>query len=293
MLTPKDKITAAVVLPLGVMSISVASILIKICFAPSIIISCYRLCIAALFYLTIMKFQGKRIWCNLNKKERYLSLLSGLFLSFHFITWISSLRYTSVASSVVLVQTSPIFVAVGSYFFIHEKPTKLTFLGMAIALIGSILIGLSDFSGNFYSIKGNLLALMGAICAAGYFLLGRELRSQLTTMHYVSIVYSFAAMITILLALFQKYSFFKYDTNTFYLFFAIAFFPQIIGHTSLNWALKHFTAIAVSIIALAEPIGASILAVFFLHETLTFFKIFSGLLVIGGIILTLVGDIKK
>ncbi len=293
MLTRKDKITAAIFIPTGIMSISVASILIKICAAPPVMISVYRLSIAAMFYLSVMKLQRRKVWSPLTKRERLLAVCSGLFLSLHFITWISSLKYTSVASSVVLVQMAPIFVAFGSYFLIHEKPTNVTWIGMAIALSGSILLAIDDFSGQFSSVIGNLLALMGAFCAAGYFLIGRKLRSQLITTHYVSLVYSIAALITIFLALLRNESFVNYEATTIYLFFAIAFFPQIIGHTSLNWALKHFTATAVSIIALAEPIGASILALIFLHEPLTPFKIFTGLIVLSGVIITLLGDREK
>lgn len=278
---------------MGLVSISMASVFIKMCSAPAMIISTYRLSIAALFYIAAMKLQRRRMWHTLNGSQRKLAILSGLFLSMHFITWITSLKYTSVASSVVLVQTAPIFVAIGGYLLIHEKPTLLSFTGVIVALTGSIIITLTDFSGNFSSLKGNVLAILGAICAAGYFIIGRKLRSDLDTMHYVSVVYSIAAIVTFLLTLCRGNSFFNYDFNTYLLLFAIAFFPQIIGHTSLNWALKYFTATSVSIIALAEPIGASLLAYFFLHESLTLFKIVGGVVVLCGVVLTLVGEKNK
>lgn len=292
MLNRKDKIHAAVFLALGLMSISVASILIKICAAPPLIISAYRLGIAAVFYTSAMKIQRLKIWHTLTKKQRYLAVGSGLFLSLHFITWITSLRFTSVASSVVLVQTAPIFVALGSYLLIHEKPTPVSISGVIIALAGSVIIALNDFSGTLSSLKGNLFALLGAVGAAGYFIIGRKLRTHVSTLHYVSAVYSIAAITTFLITLGAGHSMFNYDGNTFLLFFAIALFPQIIGHTSLNWALRHFTATTVSVIALAEPIGASILAFFFLHESLTFVKIFGGLIVLCGVVLTLIGEKK-
>jgi len=292
MLQTMDKNRAILVLSIGLVAISFASIFIKLCNAPSLVIAAYRLAIASIFYIGFTKIRKGSIWSVFSKSQFKIVLFAGVFLAIHFATWITSLKYTTVASSVVLVQTSPIFVALGSFMFLRERPSLLMLIGITIALIGSIIISAHDFSLDRNSLLGNLLALIGAIGAAGYLLAGRKLRATIDTFRYVTAVYSVTAVLLILLAITSGATLVGYSPKNYLLFVAIALLPQVIGHTSLNWALKYFSATAVAVIILGEPVGASILAIIILGEKLSLVKIFGGLVILGGVIMAIIAETK-
>ncbi|MDZ7265240.1 MAG: DMT family transporter [candidate division KSB1 bacterium] len=281
---------AILVLGLGLVAISLASIFIKLCQAPSLVIAAYRLSLASLFYIVFTRWRQGPILATFSRPQLQVVLLSGIFLTIHFATWITSLKYTSVASSVVLVQSAPIFVALGSALLLGEPPRKRVMLGIAIALAGSIVISAHDFSLDQRSVVGNLLAIGGAIGAAGYLLAGRKLRACIDIFRYVTVVYSIAAVLLILLAFGSGLSFLGYRAVDYWLLVAVALIPQVIGHTSINWALKYFSATAVAVIILGEPIGASILALLLLGEKLTLIQIAGGCIILAGVLITLWGE---
>jgi drug/metabolite transporter (DMT)-like permease len=281
---------AVAILGAGLISISLASVLIKLCPAPPFTISSYRLLIASLVYLGIARLRNKPIWRAYSPAMRGWAALSGLFLGIHFLAWISSLRYTSVASSVILVQTFPVFVVLGSWLFLHERPSPLTITGMALALTGSILIGIAAEEGNHSQMLGNILALIGALGAAGYYLIGRRLRTHLDTVRYVGFVYTTAALVALAATLGSSTPMAGFDLRTWLLLVAIAMLPQVIGHTSLNWALKHFSATTVSIFTLAEPIGATFFAFILLREGIGGQTLAGGAIILAGVALTLAGE---
>jgi drug/metabolite transporter (DMT)-like permease len=284
---------AIFVLGIGLIAISFASIFIKLCDAPSLVIAAYRLTIASVFYIGFTRIRSGPILTAYSRSQLKIVLLSGAFLTIHFATWITSLKFTSVASSVVLVQSAPIFVAMGSFIFLREKPSKLMLLGILIALIGSIIISAHDFSLDKNSLVGNLLAVAGAIGAAGYLLAGRKLRAEIDTFRYVTVVYSVTAILLLLIALISGNSLSGYTSKTYLLLFAIAMIPQVIGHTTVNWALKYFTATAVAVIILGEPIGASILALVILGETLSSIKIIGGLIILIGVVIAILAEPRR
>ncbi len=279
------------IIVIGLISVSFASIFIKLCNAPALVIAVYRLSIASVFYLSFSKYKTGTFFPVFSKSQWRVAAISGIFLTIHFATWISSLKYTSVASSAVLVQSAPVFVALGSYLFLKEKPTRLMMFGVLITLSGSIIISVHDFNLDQSSMIGNLLAIAGAAGAAGYMVAGRQLRRSADTLRYVTVVYSMAAlMLLLLLGLFSGASLTGYSSETYLLFFAIALIPQIIGHTVINWSLKFFSATTVSVIILAEPIGASILAVFILQEKLSLMQAVGGFVIIIGVLVVLISE---
>jgi drug/metabolite transporter (DMT)-like permease len=272
------------IVPVGLIAIAFASVLIKLCPAPAPIISLYRLAVAAIFYVTL-SVTTKSHQPDLTLKDKGLLVASGAFLAIHFATWIASLSLTSVSSSVVLVQTAPIFVVLGSSLFLKERPTPTALLGISITLAGAISISLYDSHATSLSVTGNLLAIGGAIGAAGYLIAGRSVREHIPTVQYVRTVYSIAAVLMLIFVLSLKLPLFGFSSETYILLLAIAIGPQIIGHTSLNWGLKHFSATTISILTLTEPVGASILAWWILDEDLTGAKIISGIIILTGIVL--------
>lgn len=278
---------------LGLLAISSASILIKICSAPALVIATYRLTLASIIFWLFALLRRKTIFQHYGRPQFLGVLLAGLFLTLHFATWVSSLKLTSVASSVVLVQSAPIFVALGGVWLLGEKINYKIFAGILLTLAGAVVISVHDLGFGQAQLIGNLLAIGGALGAAGYMLSGRKLRAHLDTLQYVTVAYSITALLLFGVTWLGGYSLFNYDRKTFGLFFAIALVPQVIGHTVFNWALKYFSATTVSIIVLGEPIGASLLAIIFLGENPDGMKIWGGLLIILGVLLVLLFESRR
>jgi len=289
---PNSTYRAMLLLPLGILAISSASVLIKICDAPPLIIAAYRLSLAS-FMLSVPAlpriFQEMR---EFKARELFLWLLAGVFLSLHFALWVTSLQYTSVASSVVLVTTNPIFVAMASVVFLRERLSTILFLSILIAVLGGVIIAWGDWGEGRSAIYGDFLALGGAVMMTGYLLVGRRIRQKMPLQVYVSLVYGVAGIFLILMALANGDSFFGYPPNTYFIFFLLAVVPQMIGHTAMNWALKFFSATLVAVVLLGEPIGATLLAYLFLGETVTRAILLGGALVLLGIYLSAREEMK-
>ncbi len=278
------------ILVIGLVAISFGSIFVKLCDVPSLVIASYRLGIASLFYWMVTRIRIGRTWFSLDRSQRKIALISGFFLMIHFTTWITSLKYTSVASSVVLVQSAPIFVAIGSALFLRERPAPVAITGILITIIGSIIISAHDFNLNRSSLTGNLLAVCGAIGAAGYILAGRKLRASVDTLRYVTAVYSICALLLLILTIVSGNSLVGYGKADYLFLIGIAVLPQIVGHTVFNWALEYLPATTVSVILLGEPFGASILAFFILGERLTLMKVIGGLIILAGVTVVLLAE---
>lgn len=245
-------------LALAVLSVSFSSLFIKLAHAPSLVIAFYRIFFTVLILAPYTIYKHHAEFKELHKKEVFLAIISGAFLALHLVTWFLSLEYTTVASSTVLVTTQPIFVVIGSYIFFQEKiPFKALFGGI-IALLGSIFIGVTDFTISGNALWGDILALIGAIAVSGYFLFGRHLRKRLSLLPYVLIVYASGVVVLFVCMLFTKTSFIGYGFNDYGLFLALAIICTIFGHTVFNWALKYIKAPIVSIAILGEPIAASL-----------------------------------
>jgi len=277
---------ARVFLPVGLVAISFASIFIKLCEAPPLIIAAYRLSLATLILLFFTFPRTIREFRHLSRQEILPSLLAGMFLCFHFALWITSLQYTSVASSVIFVTTNPIFVALLSIFIFRERVSWILFLSVLMAVLGGMIIGWRDWGRGEGHLYGDFLALLGAIMATGYLLVGRKVRQKVGLVSYITLVYGVAAVLLIVLAWLGGDPFFDYPRKTYLLFILLAVVPQLIGHTSLNWALKFFSATLVAVFILGEPIGASILAYLLLGEALEGSLLWGGALVLLGIYLS-------
>ena len=274
----------------GVVSVSFAAIFIRFCGdVPAVIIATYRLTIASAILLPYAAARGVRLR-SLDRKTLFLGALAGLLLALHFITWITSLKYTSVASSVVLVTTNPIFVGIFSWIFLREKQPRALLAGIALSLAGSVTLALGDsgFRGLMPygpgALIGDALALAGAVMASGYLVVGSRMREKVDLLTHISIVYPFAALFLLLASLASGHPFTGYHTSSYFFMFLLAVVPQLIGHTAFNWALKHVRASMVAISILGEPIGASILAYLFFGELVGAWQ-FAGMVMIFAAIL--------
>jgi len=281
-----DPVRAAIILPVGLTVMSFASIFIRFCDAPPLIIAAYRLTLATLILLLLALPRTLRESRRLSRKEILPSLAAGLFLCFHFAFWITSLQYTTVASSVIFVTTNPIFVAVASTFILRERISLALLVSILMAVVGGTIIGWGDLGKGRDQLYGDFLSLLGAVMATGYLLVGRRVRQKVSLTTYITLVYGGAALFLILLAFFKGDAFFGYAPKDYLLFLLLAVGPQLIGHSSLNWALRFFSATLVAVVILGEPIGASILAYFILGENPGINLIWGGALVLLGIYLS-------
>jgi drug/metabolite transporter (DMT)-like permease len=272
-------------LPIGIVAISTASIFIKLCDAPALIVATYRLMLASLMLSPLAYY--KKPWRGWERKALGWLFLSGLLLSLHFALWIASLKFTSVASSVVLVTTHPIFVGVGGLLFLKERLGLNLILGIALSVLGSGLIGYGDMGLSKQALMGDGLALLGAIAASGYLLVGRRMRKEQDLFSYIFSVYSTAGLILILFSLISQKHFFGYSSSTYLYLLLLALIPQLIGHTAFNWALKYLPVSMVAIAILGEPIGSTLLAYFILGEGLTVWKVLGGISIFAGILIAL------
>jgi drug/metabolite transporter (DMT)-like permease len=259
-------------LSVGIVAISFAAIFIKFCDdVPAIMIAAYRLTIASLILLGIAAAKGFRL-SSLKKREVLLCALGGFFLALHFSLWISSLKYTTVASSVVLVTTNPIFVGALSYLLFKERQPFELLAGIVLSFAGSVILALGDSGLQGMSIKnpayllGDILALLGAVMASSYWLVGSRLREKMDVMTYSTLVYSFSAIFLLIFSVAAGLPFTGYKTSSYLYMALLAVIPQLVGHTIINWALKHLRTSLVAISILGEPIGASILAYFLFYE---------------------------
>jgi drug/metabolite transporter (DMT)-like permease len=192
-----------------------------------------------------------------------------------------------VDSSVVLVSTHPIFVGIGSWIFLRERLGVKMILGICLSVLGSVFISWGDMSLSEEALFGDGLALLGAMTVAGYFLVGRKMRGGQNLLSYVFPVYATAGLALIVLALLFQNPFFGYAPSNYLLFFLLALIPQLIGHTTFNWALKYIPASLVAVTVLGEPVGSTILAYFILGEKLGLWKALGGLSIFAGIIVAL------
>ena len=297
-----QRATPLLVISLGIAAVSTASLMIRSAQAwgmPSLVIAAGRLALATVALAPVVLLRDRSELFALHPQELGLALASGAFLAVHFATWVTSLQFTSVASSVVLVSTSPLWVTLVSSVFLHERPRRAMIAGMGLALIGSAGVALADacFSsgplvcgqasgaGPSASILGDGLALVGAFMAAGYFLLGRRLRPTLSLRVYVFLSYGMAALLLLVILPVARLSLAGYRPPAYLWIVLLAIIPQLVGHSSFNWALRYLSVIFVTISVLGEPIGSTLLAYFFLGETPGPVKIAASALILVGILI--------
>jgi len=210
-----------------------------------------------------------------------------MFIALHFALWITSLSYTSIASSVVIVTSHPLFVAIISYFLWRERLNKKAILGIIIALGGVVLINYGGFLVSSRAIFGDLLALLAAISMGVYLIIGRQLKGRINILPYLTMIYAGAALILLMVTVFSGYSLFNYTSTTYAMLFLLALIPQLIGHSSLNLAVRLIPVTLVSVGILGEPIIAVALGYIILGEGITITEILGSLLTLGGMFIVL------
>ncbi len=273
------------VLLVGVVAVSTAAIWIRFLEAlPTAAIAAWRLVLGTLILAPPYLIQHKtrpRAFPPLHG-----TLIPGMFLTLHFLLWIESLKHTTVASSVVLVTTTPIYTGLWGWWRKKDAPSLSTWLGIALALGGTVgVVGGDGLWTGLRALKGDLLAVGGALCAAGYLISGRSLRARWDTLSYVVPVYAWAAVLLTLWAWIRRVPLFPLPQDAWIWLLLLALIPQAVGHTAFNWALRQRTPTVVSLTILGEPVGATLLAWALLHEVPSLSTLLGGVLILAGIAL--------
>ncbi len=265
----------------SILCMSTASIMIRLCDAPPLIIAMYRVMFTALL---AVPFGGRKFAAGLKSISRqdfiYISG-AGFFLALHFSFWITSLDYTSVSSSVLFTNLQVIFVLLFSVFLLKEEMKWKAVAGILLALLGSFFIAQGDSHNG--RLTGDMMALLSGLFVAIYILAGRKVRSRVDAMTYTALVSLVAGLFLLIACAISGLDFFAYPSMDWIYFFLLALGPGIAGHGIIIWALKYIKAPVVAVSILGESVGASILAFFFFQEALLCYQLIGGLLILTGI----------
>jgi drug/metabolite transporter (DMT)-like permease len=289
------------VLGVAVLIVSSAAIFIRIAQAEgvsSLAIASWRLTLASLVLCPLVLARHRTEIASLERNSWLLGIGSGLFLAMHFASWISSLAYTSVASSLALVSTNPVWIALASWLLFRERLQAALLFGIGAAVAGSALIFASDATltgANHGSqpVLGNLLALTGSLTVCGYLLIGRRLRATTSLIPYIWLVYTSAAIFLTGGALASGVALSGYSQAGWLCLLVLALGPQLLGHSAFNWALGHVSATFIAIVILGEPIGSAFLAWLIFDETFAPLQLAGFLLLLTGIYLAGRGERQR
>jgi len=277
-------------LVVAICAISSGAILVRLSTEPPAVAAFYRVLFTTLPLLPVAVWNYRDDFRQITIRDLGFATLAGLALAVHFASWFESLAWTSVAASVTLVQSQPVFVAVGAWLLLRERVTSRMVLGIGIAVVGIATMSLGDLLGGVLvgpdPLYGNALALLGAVMAAGYVLAGRSLRQRVALVPYVVVVYSVCTLAVLAVVLTQGYPLSGYPPREWLIFAGLALGPGLFGHTVINWALAHLESSVVSVSLLGEPIGATLLALVVLAEVPTQFTVIGGVIVLVGIYYT-------
>lgn len=278
---------------IGVLAVSFSALFVRLATAPPLIIATYRLLFTFLTIAPYAILRHRHELLALGRREVALGALSGTFLALHFATWFTSLNYTTIASSVVLVTTQPVFVVIGSYFFFREKISRLGIIGGIIAMSGSFIIGAGDFKVGMGAFIGDLLALSAAVLVSGYMIVGRKLRGTVSLPAYTFVVYGTSAAVLALLSVGSGLSFAPYPAQDWLLFLGLALICTVGGHTIFNWVIKYVSASTVAVCILGESLGAIIWGAVFLREYPGPRQIIGGMVIFTGLLLFTKASVRR
>jgi drug/metabolite transporter (DMT)-like permease len=273
-----------VLLVIGIIAISFSSIFVRWSSAPVSIIAMYRLVLTNVCMLPFLIVHRREI-VRIEPIHWGKLIVSGVALGLHFLFWMGSLRFTSVASSTAILTLEPIFVLLGSFWLFKQRTSRVALISMIIAILGAILIGWGDFRFSGIALQGDLLSLLGALTVAFHMLIGKSLRATMSAFVYSFWVFLFAAAVLAVYNVCADYSFTAYSLKEWGIFLLLAIVPTVLGHYLFNWLLKYMKATSVSMTVLGEPLGATILAYYLLGEMITPLQIAAGCVLLIGVAL--------
>ncbi|MBI2239058.1 MAG: DMT family transporter [Actinobacteria bacterium] len=279
-------------LVLGVAAVSFSSVLIRLADAPPLAIAFYRNGMAAALLLPLALIRHREELQSLTRRQWTMAVLAGALLAAHFALWVPSLSYTSVAASTVLVTTQPVWVALIGRA-LGQGASRRTLAGIALSLVGAVVLSGGDFGVSRRAAFGDALALLGAVAAAGYFLSGRSVRQRLSLLTYVGIAYTTCAALLAIAMAVAGVPFSGFEAEVWALFALMTVGPQIMGHTVFNYLLRHLEAVVVAVAIMAEPVGATLLALAILGEVPPWTAVVGGAVILVGVYLAVSAQARR
>lgn len=288
----KPPVPIPLLMLIGIVAISFSSIFIKWSSAPVSVQGMYRLLFTSLLMLPFARpYSGAAF--ALRSKDWLLLVVSGAMLALHFLLWMGSLKFTSVASSTMIMALEPVFIMLGAYLLYKEKSSMAAIAGLAIAIFGVVFIGWGDIGLSSDNLKGDLLSIGGTAAVAAHLLIGQKLVARMPSYLYSLIVFIAAVIVFAVYNLLAGIPFFDYPPREWGIYVLLAVVPTVFGHILFNWLLQYTSATTVSMNILGEPVGASILAFLLLGEQLTILQWSGGVLVMGGLAVYLYAGRRK
>lgn len=269
--TIEERMGKGIFLFIGVASLSASAIFVRLANAPSSITAFYRLLFSFILILPMIILKKSNIeeLKSITKKEMILCIISGLSLAGHYSLWFQSLKFTSVASSTVIVTLQPLFSLIFGYFIFKERYTKMALSGFVIAIIGSIIIGWGDFQISPRALFGDFLSLIAAALISVNFIIGQYVRRKLSVVNYIGLTYFPAFIFLGIFSFIIKVPFTGYLLETWIYILCLTLISTMLGHFVFTWLLKWFSATVISMTILGEAVGACILGYFILNESVS------------------------
>ena len=270
---------------LGVAGVSLSAILVRWSTAPSLILAFYRMAMAALLLAPVVLCRHRQELCDLKCKDGLLCLASGAFLGLHFTAYFAALERTSIASAVVLVDAEVLFVALATVLLFGKRLSKKAWLAVLLAFGGSILVAAGDVSVSPEALRGDLVALSGALFMAVYTMIGAVCRKHLSTTVYTCLVYGAAALTVLTIAVARGMPLAGYGAMNYATALGMAVFCTLLGHSVFSWGLKYLPPAFISTAKLLEPVFAALLGLLLFAEVPGWTVLLGGAVVIGGVAL--------
>jgi drug/metabolite transporter (DMT)-like permease len=284
-MAPPRTTRVSMVLAVAIAAVSLAAVFIRLADAPGVVIALYRMVLASLVMVPLAVRGLRRT--PLTGRNLLWTAAAGVLLGIHFATWITSLNLTSVAASVTLVATSPLWVALFAWLFSGRAPSFSVLIGVVLAVGGAAVIGFGDLGGGTAPLLGDGLALVGAASAAGYLLLGRTVqRSGVGLDAYAGVAYAVAALVLLPLPALLAVPYFGYSTSSLAWIALLALVPQLVGHNGINYAMRHLDPTLVATTTLLEPVGSTLLALAVFGEVPSTLTVVGAGILLAGVVFT-------
>ncbi|CAG7621426.1 hypothetical protein PAESOLCIP111_02340 [Paenibacillus solanacearum] len=280
---PRPPVPLWLPLMIGIVAISFSSIFVRWSNAPVSVIAMYRLVLTTILMLPFLLMNHRPSMRRLSRKDWLLLFWSGFALGLHFLLWMGSLRFTTVASSTALLTLEPIFVLIGACLVFRQRTHPLAVASMLTAIAGAIMIGWGDWGWGGQALLGDLLSLLGALAVAFHMLIGKNLVQRIPAFVYSFFVFAFAAAVLAVYNVGFGYAMIGYEAKEWGIFLLLAIVPTLFGHYLFNWLLKYMKPESVSMSVLGEPLGAALLAYLLLGESVTWLQAAAGAVLLLGV----------
>ena len=278
-----NQLKCKMIVLLGVVGVSFSAVLVKYASAPSVVLAFYRMLFSALLLLPAVWKNCREEVKTLKRKDLLFCCISGFFLACHFSAYFESIRYTSIASSTVLVDTEVFFVALVTVFIFREKLSKAGAAGILLTFAGSVILAMSDSRAGSDVLHGDLLALSGAVFVSVYTLIGRRQRTHMTTTLYTFLVYGTSSLVLAVFCAVGKMPLTGYEWKDYGCAFGMAVFCTLLGHSIFSWGLKYVPAAFISTAKLGEPVFATLLGLLFFGQMPGMAQVIGGVIIIVGL----------